>query len=107
MTANLEKLLRDCTVFITDGQGKAAGSGFFIAPGLLLTAAHVVHKAGPQARLRWRNVEIARPTVDRQDPREHDGTGPCQLPDLALLRVNDPKHRGTSMCDAGRRTARS
>lgn len=40
MTDRLEDLLRDCTVRVTGG--RAPGAGFFVAPGMVLTCAHVI-----------------------------------------------------------------
>ena len=55
----LEELLQQCTVKLTSGQsGYGYGTGFFVAPGLILTCAHVVKAAGDQPVIvRWQNQE--------------------------------------------------
>ena len=45
MNQSLEELLQDCTVKITVPGQSGWGTGFFVAPRLLLTCAHVVRKA--------------------------------------------------------------
>ena len=46
MGQQLDELLKHCTAIVSiDGKEvRSAGSGFFVAPGLLLTCAHVVGK---------------------------------------------------------------
>jgi HEAT repeat protein len=76
----LEDLLQQCTVKITVPGGW--GTGFFVAPGLILTCAHVVREAQEQAiAIRWQQQENwAQAVVERS--RSDD--------DLALLRVTMP-----------------
>ncbi|MEU0742489.1 trypsin-like peptidase domain-containing protein [Streptomyces sp. NPDC006134] len=79
-------------------RGEYWGSGFFIAPGWLLTCAHVVGKGGAEV---WRSgravgvtwqggtttgeVVLAKP---RPDP-PHEGRARWDFPDIALVRVRD------------------
>ncbi len=87
MTTALEAHLRDCTVLLCDAQGTPAGSGFFVAEGLILTAAHVLAKAGDAVRAYWRGASIG--SLERlwiaEERQGADGEYP--LPDLALLSV--------------------
>jgi len=90
MSGNLELLVRDCTVQVI---GEARGTGFFVAPGIVVTCAHVI---GNQTRptVRWeRNgqqaVEViasepARVIAHAEHPiRNLDGL----YPDIALIEV--------------------
>ncbi|MGW2617880.1 trypsin-like peptidase domain-containing protein [Streptomyces sp. NPDC001500] len=88
MTAHLEGLLRACTVLVCDERGDPAGSGFFAAPGLVVTAAHVVGAAGEGVTVRWNDALVDVLGVEWQDPREALADGLWDLPDLALLRVD-------------------
>ncbi|WP_230196025.1 trypsin-like peptidase domain-containing protein [Streptomyces coriariae] len=88
MTAHLEGLLRDCTVLLCDVQGEPIGSGFFAAPGLVLTAAHVVGGAGEGISVRWRGSPVEVLGVEWQNPQNSPTGALWDLPDLALLRLN-------------------
>jgi hypothetical protein len=87
----LWELLAGATVRIQDGDGKAVGSGAFIEPRCVLTAAHVVVEAKPPLALTLAtggrcgivNIKTALP---RQRPPGHNV---WPLPDLALLSVDD------------------
>ena len=59
MTDTLDALLYQCTVQLN----LAGGTGFFVAPGYVLTCEHVVRGAGAEAiRLRWQNdFDTAKP----------------------------------------------
>ncbi|MET3986428.1 trypsin-like peptidase domain-containing protein [Streptomyces sp. PvR034] len=89
------------------GTGATWGSGFFIAPGWVLTCAHVVGEGGGGMRLVGREVGItfssggdgATGTVagrvecvlpERLEQRRPGGPGLWELPDLALVRVLAP-----------------
>jgi hypothetical protein len=78
----LEELLQQCTVKLTfTGQsGYGYGTGFFVAPGLILTCAHVVKAAGDRPVIvRWQNQEnFAEAMVEKSLPDF----------DLALLRFS-------------------
>lgn len=87
-TNPLADMLQGCVVRIeaTDG---FRGSGFWVAPGELLTCAHVVHGADAIAvRLEGQqlpaSVTAKIPDLDRSDPEASF----YPLPDVALLRVD-------------------
>ncbi len=80
-------LLRECTVRLQITAHARTGSGFFVAPGLILTCAHVVEPS-------WNNKELAIKAY---------GNGklylaqileftPTDYPDLALLSINQGNH---------------
>lgn len=75
----LEDLLRQCTVKL-NLPGGGWGTGFFVAPGWLLTCAHVVQNLEEQSvQVQWQNQENwAQAVIERSLPDPHD---------LALLRV--------------------
>jgi vWA-MoxR associated protein C-terminal domain/Trypsin-like peptidase domain len=76
--SQIEDLLRRCTVKITVPDGW--GTGFFVAPGLVLTCAHVMQRSTGQVQLWWQNQSLDA-TVERSLPEPYD---------LALLRVVVP-----------------
>ncbi|GHI87431.1 VMAP-C domain-containing protein [Streptomyces xanthophaeus] len=115
----LEPLVQAATVRVhappdgygTPGTGPTWGSGFFIAPGWVLTCAHVVGEGGAAVRLTGREVGItfqsgryagnraATGTVtgrvecvlpERLDDRRPAPRALWDLPDLALVRVLAP-----------------
>ena len=50
----LESLLRDCTVKVSTSKQSSTGTAFFIAPGMLLTCAHVVKSSTDKtAKVFW------------------------------------------------------
>ncbi|MGF1428519.1 trypsin-like serine peptidase [Kitasatospora sp. LaBMicrA B282] len=83
--------LHRCTVRIETLAGAFHGSGFLVAPGLAVTAAHVVllaRRADPAAGLTIRHESGAHPVEPaaiRVDPAVGDGTGFHPFPDLATL----------------------
>lgn len=78
----LEDLLQQCTVKLTIPGQNGWGTGFFVAPGLILTCAHVVKKAnGQPVQMWWQNQEWAEAAVEKSLPDPDD---------LALLRVTLP-----------------
>ena len=87
MTQSLYELLADCTVRILSNS--ASGTGFFVAPGLILTCAHVIANAqqgGMQklpVKVFWKGQEYsAQVSVSRDAP----------YPDLALLQAPISDH---------------
>jgi tetratricopeptide (TPR) repeat protein len=76
----LEKLLEDCTVrVVTKGQ---SGSGFFVAPGLILTCTHVIKNTlGEASAIKVHHHGILLPVL------EITKAFPLPYPDLALLRI--------------------
>lgn len=97
----LRTLLRRCVVALY-ADGMSLGTGFFVAPGRLLTCAHVVR----EARQRGRVIQVYTHTgetlgeaqIERyeddivQNSREPGIQGREYYPDLALLRVTSTDH---------------
>jgi Trypsin-like peptidase domain/Tetratricopeptide repeat len=79
----LENLLQLCTVKLTLSGGRGWGTGFFVAPGLILTCAHVVRRqVNEPVKIRWQNNENwAEASVENVLPDPYD---------ISLLRVNLP-----------------
>ena len=91
MSDPLEDLLRDCTVRVTGGP--TSGAGFFVAPGKVLTCAHVIGDSGSLV-VRWER--------DSQPVREVRVSGrvalankynpipalDCGYPDIAVLDID-------------------
>lgn len=100
----LSSLIRSCVVSI-GGHAGPGGSGFFIAPGIVLTCAHVVRRsprAAPGGRpgsrpadltVRW-NGQTFPAHIVIAEPREHDGDGLWPFPDLAIVELDGtlPRH---------------
>lgn len=72
MTSQLEGLIRDCTVQVI---GEERGTGFFVAPGIVITCAHVTGTQRPPA-VRWERD--GQPTVEVTAP------GPARTLDYAV-----------------------
>ena len=83
MANNLYELLQDCTVKLTLANG-GCGTGFFVAPGYVLTCEHVVRGAGDAPiQMRWQHSHnFAEAQIERILPDY----------DLALLRFDSPRH---------------
>ena len=77
MPQRLDELLQECTVKITIPYQSGWGTGFFVAPGLILTCAHVVRRSPGQVQVGWQNKTLDA-VVERSIPDPYD---------LALLRV--------------------
>ncbi|GAA4238538.1 hypothetical protein GCM10022254_54910 [Actinomadura meridiana] len=88
MTTRIQELLRGCVVRLA-APGTAGGTGFFVAPGTIVTCAHVVAGAvGPvTASLAGRDVPAEVVAVHPDEPGS-----PYPFPDLALLRVDETGH---------------
>jgi TPR repeat protein len=80
MSQRLDELLQQCTVKLTIPNTMDLGSGFFVAPELILTCVHVIKAAGLEpVKVSWQNQEdVAEATVEVYLPAF----------DLALLRLN-------------------
>ena len=87
MTRTLEELVQQATVPLTDAAGQLLGTAFFIAPGLAVSAAHVVHGALERTVFAPDGQGIMRAlTVRAKHPETvAPGVEPYPLPDLALL----------------------
>lgn len=79
----LENLLQQCTVKLTIPGRQGWGTGFFVAPGSILTCAHVVDGAGESPiQVMWNNQENwTQAVVVKSLPKPYD---------LALLKVALP-----------------
>jgi hypothetical protein len=80
-------LLERCTVQVHGSN--FAGTGFFIAPGLVLTCAHVLKDAGPRPSLlcEGQNLQVAE---TKRIPAEAGKGDFYSFPDLGLVRIEDP-----------------
>jgi CHASE2 domain-containing sensor protein len=80
---SVEELLQRCTVKISVPEQYGHGTGFFVAPGLILTCAHVVKALeDKKAKIRWQDQEnFAEAEIEQIHPSV----------DLALLRVTTPE----------------
>ncbi|SCG36832.1 Trypsin-like peptidase domain-containing protein [Micromonospora humi] len=84
VTAWAESHLGECLVLV---DGRMAGSGFFVAPGMILTCAHVAGPTASQVRVQWQGVPHLGTVLDASPPP----TGAATLwpwPDLAVIRVD-------------------
>ena len=80
-------LFRQCVVRISDGDGGFRGTGFFAAPGQVVTCAHVVHGAA-QLRVWWQGREEPASVAGAVPPLELvTDARSYPLPDLAVLEV--------------------
>jgi hypothetical protein len=79
-------LLRDCVVRIDDAAGRLLGTGFFVAPGRVVTCAHVVLGVAPLF-VRWPGHSPVPGEVAGASPPFESATGRklYPLPDLALI----------------------
>ncbi len=88
---SLEEQLSKCVVHLEPDSKVGTGSGFFVAPGLILTCAHVVKQAkdtskpAGSVKVRWRGTECAGSVLERHFLAE-------PFPDLALVSVNTTDH---------------
>ncbi|HEY9630367.1 MAG TPA: NB-ARC domain-containing protein [Coleofasciculaceae cyanobacterium] len=82
MTQRLDQLLQCCTVKIAvPGQGW--GTGFFVAPGWILTCAHVVKvlELGATAEICWQQEQFATAAVVKRIPAFDLALLQCSLPE--------------------------
>lgn len=92
-TLRLEDLLRGSVVHVVGDRG--AGTGFFVAPGLIVTCAHVVADAGSLQVVLGRGsgtsapAEVERLIVDRGRPLPSLDR---DYPDLAILSTDADRH---------------
>ncbi len=84
MHQGLDELLQRCTVKLTVTGKMGWGSGFFVAPGLILTCAHVVEGVKPDTmvQIRWQKQEMFAETTI--------ANAKVMPPDLALLKFTPP-----------------
>ncbi len=79
-------LIKECTVRILVGQNKSFGSGFFVAPGLVLTCSHVIED-GQQSDT---SVSIIVQWKKEQYKAQVVKAFPKPFPDIALLGIESP-----------------
>lgn len=88
--ADIFEIVRGATVTITGLNNKGVrtdlGSGFFAAPGIVLSCAHVVAPA-QEPRVKWKGQELGT-TVVRCEPATAGPDARFDSPDVALLRVD-------------------
>ena len=97
MTTAIEGCLRQCTVLLQTHQDRPLGSAFFVAPGVLLTAAHVV--SGHETVSVWhqsKNLGIARVKATFPESADQDAT--YTLPDIAHLVFESRSHAPNHNC---------
>ena len=81
MGQQLERLLQRCTVKLSIPGKVRWGTGFFVAPGLILTCNHVIKDAGNSSiEVCWQNQKNFEAAIERSLPEF----------DLALLRFSPP-----------------
>jgi Trypsin-like peptidase domain len=91
----LSRRLDDCTVLILlPGPALAGGSGFFVAPGLVLTCAHVLGKRnrvtiGDRVTVHWQKADYPATVADAR-PADKGAENLWAAPDLALVGLDDP-----------------
>ncbi|MFJ4203511.1 trypsin-like peptidase domain-containing protein [Streptomyces sviceus] len=85
--ASLQELLEDCRVLV---HGLSEGSGFFVAPGFVVSCAHVAG-ATPQESVvvRWRDSEYEAVVCAAAPPDAGDWSL-WPFPDLAVLEITNP-----------------
>ena len=91
MDETLDALLRACIVQVFTPTQDGNGSGFFVAPGYILTCAHVVKSTQPQQLLptvRWQGHDWSPRHMQRAGPTPQEPEGP----DLALLLMEITDH---------------
>jgi hypothetical protein len=94
MAQRVEDLLQECTLQVCS-RGIARGTGFFVAPGLALTCAHVIgEEVHEPLQIRWQGQIWAARLQERY--------GGPPGPDLALLAVDCPDHPCVLLCGTAR-----
>ena len=88
----LDRLLSQCTVRVSGRTRGRHGTGFFVAPGLILTCAHVVGgDSTVSVKARWQNEPMTATLIKRIPDLSARSTS-ALLPDLALLSVAYTEH---------------
>ena len=94
----LMELFRQCVVCISDASGGFRGTGFFVAPGRVLTCAHVIPGA-QRLEVLWRDRSMPTAAVSAMPPLSavaESATYP--LPDLAVLDLGGDAHGWDHPC---------
>ncbi|MER5700697.1 trypsin-like peptidase domain-containing protein [Micromonospora sp. NPDC002296] len=79
--------LRGCLVKVVAAAAGQPGSGFFVAPGTVLTSAHVVGATGVAVTVWWRGAAYPG-VVSAASARSGDGGRIWPYPDLAVIEVS-------------------
>ena len=77
--------LHDCVVQV---QGASLGTGWWAAPGYVVTCAHVAGFTGEQAQVTWKGQRLDGTVLDASSPPHHSGLWP--YPDLAIVKIERP-----------------
>lgn len=86
----LKDLARECTVKIP-ANGVAGGSGFFVAPGIIVSCAHVVAMEGGTAKtvkIEWHEARHTGQVT--AVPPNHESNDLWPYPDLCVIELDDP-----------------
>ncbi len=79
---SLDELLRQCTVRLKVAGASGHGTGFFVAPGLIITCAHVVKEGKSKSiEVAWQNEKYSAEIYRLPEESEYD---------LALLKITGP-----------------
>jgi hypothetical protein len=81
-----DDLLPRCTVRV-DLRGRPAGTGFFVAPGRVVTCAHVIQPEGPHSPVNPTDITIRDHEGNVQSVEEVPEIWSDEDPDLAILKV--------------------
>ncbi|MFJ3777674.1 trypsin-like peptidase domain-containing protein [Streptomyces sp. NPDC090075] len=86
--AELQTLLESCRVFV---EGATDGTGFFVAPGFVVSCAHVAgFEAGLPTRVRWNGQDYEAVVVAASADTPDRGSLLYTFPDLAIVELLDP-----------------
>ncbi len=84
---NLQRLLTECRVFV---DGESTGSGFFVAPGLVVSCAHVAGaRVGSHITVTWQERSYEGIVLAASEPYSY-GMALWPFPDLAVVELVDP-----------------
>ncbi|MEU6955795.1 trypsin-like peptidase domain-containing protein [Streptomyces sp. NPDC045714] len=83
---NLQRLLTECRVFV---DGESTGSGFFVAPGLVVSCAHVAGAGvGGRVIVKWQGRSYVGIVLSASEPPSY-GMSLWPFPDLAVVELLD------------------
>ncbi|WP_406165100.1 serine protease [Streptomyces canus] len=86
--AALQSLLEGCRVLV---EGATEGTGFFVAPGFVVSCAHVAGvEAGVHTRVRWNDQDYEAVVVAASADAADRTSALYAFPDLAILELLDP-----------------
>src|SRR4051794_21361192 len=84
-SAQLRKSAQHCLVQV---RGQTAGSGFLVAPGYVITCAHVAGVTGSHVELSWHGAELTGTVLAASPAPDRAGLWP--YPDLAIVALRNP-----------------